>query len=534
MNGSRLSDAELGRLLRARMPAQAGSDVREAIMADVETTRQLRSVPGPIGALLDVDPKARRRALLLAATLLLALTAAVAGAVGAFLERKAPDPLADLSIPAPADLPGFVASAYGAMPDLPPMTITTLEDGTKMGRIYVDGSGAIRVERFSSPDATAPETYTIYAGTSMGELVMVGSEPAWYQQDEAISEDPRVFVYAELGRGKSGSGTEYGCETATSPEEVYTYTPGSAWRYVGLETVAGRPAHHVACDGVGDMWIDVETRLTLRSQGQLRGPGGWPVAGALHTIEVTAIELGQPSAALFEMRRPEGVRALSAEEYERQQCVRYGWCLASPRPVITPPPALGAEPLMAADELVRLAGEAPLAVGAYSITIEDTNTGMSDPGSRTLVLFDGVGRYRIERTWQIGTIWETTSVTLIGDDYEYSSETQIDGTTIWRASGREREPGSNAYPLQIMASCEGGWEHRGVDVIATRVADHVGCVGDPASEYWIDRDTHLVVRTQSSSLGPTPGTVVQEVVDFGLGTPQDVEWDLPEDADVRS
>jgi hypothetical protein len=281
------------------------------------------------------------------------------------------------------------------------------------------------------------------------------------------------------------------------------------------------------------MWIDVETRLTLRSQGPLRGPDGWPVAGALHTIEVTAIELGQPSSELFEIRRPEGARALSEEEYQAHQCARYGWCLASPRPVITPPPALGEEPLTAADDLVRLAGEAPLAIGAYTVTIEETNTSMSNPGSRTLVLFDGVDRYRIERTDQIGTIWEMTSITLIGKDYAYSSETQIDGTTIWRASGREREPGSSAYPLQIMTSCDGGWEHRGVDVVGARVADHVGCQADPTSEYWIDRDTHLVVRAQST-FDPMSGTNVQQVVDFGLGTPQGAEWELPPGADVSN
>ena len=532
MTAPRFSDAELGRLLRAHLPAEADSQVREAIREEVEATRQLRAFPGPLGALVDVDPRARRRALLLAATLVLALTAAVAGAVGALLDRLERTPVVDLAIAPPADLPAFVQSAYASMPELQPMTITTLEDGVTMGRIYIDGSGAIRLERYVSPDAAEPETYQIYAGTSTGELLVVDGQPAWREQGGAISEDPRVFVYAELGRGKSGTGKEYGCETAISPGEIYSYVPGNAWRYVGSETVAGRPAHHVTCEGVGDMWIDVDTRLTLRSQGPLRGPGGWPVPGELHTIEVTSLELGQPPPELFEIEPPEGARDLSDEEYQQHQCVRYGWCLESPKPLVTPPPAPDQIPLLAADELVRLAAEAPANQDAYAVTIEQMTTGTSDSGSRVVLYFDGLDRYRVETTSQLGTVWEDTSVTLVGDAYRYSSETLIDGTKIWRSSARGSEGGPRSpYPLEVGLFCE-GVEHLGVDLIAGRPADHVGCAGDDVSGAWIDRETHLVVRTQVS-FDPSMGVQVSEVVDFSPGLAAGVEWELPADADVR-
>lgn len=527
MNGSHLTDAELRRLLRAHLPAPAPG-LRDAIVADVMSSHQQRRVRGPIGALVDADPMARRRALLLAAALLLAMGALAAGAAGAFLDRRAPEPIRDLTLEPPPDLPAFVKTAYSAMPQLPPMTITTIEDGSIAGRIYVDRSGAVRIEELESPSATEPRAYEVLSGTSMGELLIVDTQPAWHEQQDAIGEDPRVFVFARLGGARYGTGTEYGCEIGISPEESYSYPPGNAWRYVGLETVAGRRAHHVTCADTGDLWIDVETRLTLRSQGLRRGTGGFPVPGELHTIEVTSIELGQPSSALFEIRRPEGARALSQAEYDQHQCLRYGWCLASPRPLVTPPPVPGEQPVANLPELVRLAQDAPLALGPYAITIEERTTVSSEAGARSVLFFDGASRYRKERTSQLGTVWEATMVTLSSDDYRYTSETLIDGTQVWRASTRR---GAD-YPMQVPEKCDGDWEHRGVDQIAGRLADHIACASDATTEYWIDRATHLVTRIQTSG-DPMQGTIVQEMVDLRLGSTPVVEWDLPEGANVQ-
>ena len=529
MSGTRLSDAELGRLLRAHVPAEA-PELRHAIQAHVASTRQQRSVPGLICALMDADPMARRRALLLAAILLLAVGAAAAAVVGAIIDRRPPDSVVDLAIEPPADLRGFVLSAYSAMPRLPSMTITVLEDGARVGRIFVDGAGPIRVEHFASPDATSPATYEIFSGTSRGELLVVDSRSAWYEQEGAISEDPRVFVYAQLGSATWGGGAEPGCEVAISPGEVYSYAPGNAWRYVGLETVAGRPAHQVTCEGRGDLWIDVETRLTLRSQGVRRDEGGWPIAGTVHTVEVGAIAPGLPPASLFEIRRPEGVRALSAEEYEHAQCVRSGYCGAPSRPVVMPPAAPGEQPLTVAAELVRLAEAARAGLAPYAVTFQEMSSGTpAGQDIRTRQLFDGTSRYRIERTSQLGTIWEATSVELAGDGYRYVGETQVDGTMTWNSSQRG---GPTGYPLGITATCRGGWENRGVDLILGRVADHVGCVDEHAGDFWIDRATHLVLRTQVTD-DSSAGTRVQEVVELRLGLVQGVEWDIPPSAFVR-
>ena len=91
-------------------------------------------------------------------------------------------------------------------------------------------------------------------------------------------------------------------------------SPATGWRYVGLEYVAGRPAHHVAC--AGDLWIDIETRLILRTQGPAVDEAGQPIA--VEFTEVTEIAFGDQPAALFEA--PDGLARISADAYGDYIC----------------------------------------------------------------------------------------------------------------------------------------------------------------------------------------------------------------------
>ena len=100
------------------------------------------------------------------------------------------------------------------------------------------------------------------------------------------------------------------------PSEVGNGTAAAGWRYVGLEYVAGRPTHHVAC--VGDLWIDIETRLILRTQGPAVDDAGQPIP--VESTEVTEIAFGEQPAALFEP--PEGLARISEEEYSAYICAR--------------------------------------------------------------------------------------------------------------------------------------------------------------------------------------------------------------------
>ena len=108
---------------------------------------------------------------------------------------------------------------------------------------------------------------TILSGTRFGRTVIVGTNTVWVEQDEAIGDDPRVYIFHLTGL-YSGGGP--GCEMTRDPSEAGNGTAATGWRYVGADSVAGRPAHHLACAG-DEVWIDDETRLILRSP--TSGPG---------------------------------------------------------------------------------------------------------------------------------------------------------------------------------------------------------------------------------------------------------------------
>ena len=83
--------------------------------------------------------------------------------------------------------------------------MTRLDNGTAKSRIYVDRSGAVRIEQYASADATEPETYMILSGHSVGSLETVGSEKVWVVNREAIGDDPRVFIPTSLRPRRSRS-----------------------------------------------------------------------------------------------------------------------------------------------------------------------------------------------------------------------------------------------------------------------------------------------------------------------------------------
>jgi hypothetical protein len=309
MTGQRLTDTEIATALRAHLPAQAAPGLRLRVMDVVETTSQQRPVPTLVSPMFDADPLARRRTLLLVAALLLAL-AATATVVGAWrlLQR---DPLRDVSLEPPADVQAFVLSSYERLPQLPPLALTWHASDSTHGRVYVDRSGAVRFDRFTSADATKPSSYRILRPDhTISGMATVDSEAVWVEPGhEAIGEDPRMHLRGVL------SGDQWpGCATERDPGAEGSDSPG--WRYVGLEVVAGRPTHHVAC--VGDLWIDTETRLILRTRQPQTDDEGQPVSGQFETTEVTDIVFGEQPAALFEP--PEGLARVTEAEYDAYIC----------------------------------------------------------------------------------------------------------------------------------------------------------------------------------------------------------------------
>lgn len=521
MTDIRRTDALFERTLASIVPSTAPVGLQARIHAEVETTRQVRALPWPLAGLADADPIARRRALLLAAALLLVLLG-IAGAVGSRLLEPAPVPIPAVVAQPPADLPAFVQGTYARMPELPPVAMTVDADGTKQ-RILVSDEGAVRIETYGSPDDTEPEAIRIYRGTSMGEVLMVDGQPTWYEQAEAISEDPRVFVYATMGAAAFGALGRPGCEVAISPGEVYDGTPSRGWQWIGMEEVAGRSAHHVRCDG--DLWIDAETGLTLRSRGPALDAERQPIPGQARTVEATDVVFETPSADLFALQAPAGMATIDAETYG---CITSPMCMASPAPVVMPPPATEAAVAPGdVDALVAASIAATEGLPAFDVTVDLWMA--KYPGSSTRVIADGEGRFRVEQSSDGST--DPPWVTIAADDRYYVTETTTDGVRFWRdMAGTDREI---AYPLRLPDVCEGGWTVLGVDLILDRPADHLSCPGDPAPvEYWVDHETSLVVRTQSL-MSERDGFSVEEVVDLAFGPQPPERFELPPGADVR-
>jgi hypothetical protein len=311
MNAPRLTDDRISQALRAHLPDHARTGLRERVLETTEATSQQHALPWLLGGLGDGDPMTRRRSVLLAAALLVAVALATAAAVGAWrlLHR---DPLPpQLTLEPPADVPAYVSSTVDRLPQLPPVAFTLLASDGGSDRIYVDRSGAVRFERYASADAPDPTTSLLLSGNRVGRTVIVGSNPVWIEQDGAIGEDPRGYLRAVTDLW-SGGGS--GCDLQPDPSADPAATQVPGWRYVGAELVAGRPAQHLACGGE-DVWIDDATRLILRNRTQDVDDAGNPIAGAFHTSEVTKIEFGDQPASLFAFAPPPGVAAMSDATY---------------------------------------------------------------------------------------------------------------------------------------------------------------------------------------------------------------------------
>jgi hypothetical protein len=323
MNGRPLTDARISEALRAHVPQRAPAGLRELIVDAAETTTQQRALPLFLGALTEADPIGRRRSMLIAAALLIALAVASAAAVGAWrlLQR---DPVDELSLEPPADVPAFVLSSYERLLELPPVALAWQDSGSAKGRIYVDRSGAVRFDRFTSADATEPSSYTILSGNRISGMAFVDSQAVWIEPGhEAVDDNPREYIRGVLNAG-SNAADGPGCEMEVDPGEVGDGTAATGWRYIGVESVAGRPTHHVACVGGlsvdTDLWLDVETRLILRVREPMTDDAGQSMPGQFGTTEVTEITFGEQPSALFEA--PEELAHLTSDAYGAYLCTR--------------------------------------------------------------------------------------------------------------------------------------------------------------------------------------------------------------------
>jgi hypothetical protein len=459
--------------LRAAAPARAPDRVLASTLSRVADVGQTRPFGGRrfddwIGA------SPRLHWAIVGALLAAALLGAVAG-VGALLRREVA-PKLDLA--PPADLQAFVLSTYDRMPQMPPVAITTLTDGSVKGRMYVDRSGAVRFEHFATQDAPTPDTYKILNGTTMGQLAIVGSTKEWVQQEGAISEDPRVFLLAEMEGGAADY--QHGCGLTRNDGEIGNGTAASGWTYVDAEYVIGRPTFHVSCAG-GDLWIDVQTRLILLSEGPARNGSFEPVPGSSRTIAVTDIQFGVQPADLFVIAQPAGVASVSSDAYQCQllpaACATPEPAPPTPRPgaILGPLPSLG--PSRASNGWIAFStqrgccevghdyngvgGDIYLARdGVDAKVIVSRGPGNASnvcpafsPDGRTLVYGhrDGAGRALILLAVSAdGSVSETARLNVPGDSQVPCPRWSADGTRLAYLDGLSRDGKPTGQPASLV------------------------------------------------------------------------------------
>ena len=153
MNGRPLTDAQISQALRAHLPACAGG-LRELSSLlprpPPSCDRSPRSsVPSRRGPGRPPTEHAHRSG----AAARRGGRKCRGGRAWRLLQR---DPIDQLSLEPPTDVPAFVLSSYERLTQLPPVALTWRDSDSAKGRIYVDGSGAVRFDTFASADATEP------------------------------------------------------------------------------------------------------------------------------------------------------------------------------------------------------------------------------------------------------------------------------------------------------------------------------------------------------------------------------------------
>ena len=306
MNGRRLTDADISRALRAHVPDRAPSGLRARVLETAAGTAQQRPRTSFLAGPTHADPRVRRLNLLLAAALLLALSLAAAAGVGAWLRQQTREP-DRLTVEPPADIDAYVATAEEEFLQLPALSITIIEEGVTKEHYAYDGHGTLRHDHYPNEKAAQPSEVRIFSGDEMGEQRHLNGTAVW-------------LTHRGMGSALSELAFATDLETPCA----------SPWKYVGLEYLIGRPTYHVSC-GASEMWLDVATRLPLRSV----HPDG---RGAFH---VQDLEIGPQPAVLF--APPPGLVAMTDLEYD---CAIDPACVAprTPTPTGTPPSSVTRAP----------------------------------------------------------------------------------------------------------------------------------------------------------------------------------------------
>ena len=513
-----LSDADLAAAVGAWAPETAPAGSADRLGRVLGSTRQQRPLPFPFGPLFDVDPIARRSARLVAALLLVGMALASAAAAGALRPWLSTAP--SFPLDPPTDLQAYMVAVAQDSPTVRPMAFTVVHDrggeGPAMERVYQDGTGRVRVERYASAGATEPDGYLVVTRDELVELAHQGPESVWVEWSRDWDTRDWVFTSTAAYIGVA----DRGCE-------MLEVDRSAGWQYVGLEQLLGRPVHHLRCDG--DFWVDVETRLVLKS----RSSGDEP-----RTDAVTSLELGPQPAALFDTTKPEGLRTVTWDEqrdYETNQqaaedCAANPICAAPDVPLITPPPADGAPAPDDPATVVAKAIAARNAAPPLHLTMNHWRSQGGDARQGRLE-YMGMDRFRVE--WGADRVSGEPASTriVVGAEEGYESTSGDEGDGLWRHV-KGRSPFFDVVwwlddmLIALPEECGATWRLLSVDRVGSFTADHLECDG---TEYWVDRGTSLVVRRQTPPVD-VPGYEVWEVTDLSFAPTPEERFRLPDGA----
>jgi hypothetical protein len=481
MNGRPLTDIEITRALRDHVPDRAPSGLRASVSASVAgTTQQRPRRLFPVGRTAG-DPRVRRLDMLLAA-LLLVLTLAAAAGVGAWLRQQARE-REPLPLEPPADIDRYVATADAGLLELPALSITIIEDPGPKEHYSYNGDGVLRHDHYPAQGASQPSEFRIFSRDEMAEQTNVNGTAVWLKHG-GQGNPLRELAFA--------TGLQTFCERP--------------WEYAGLEYVIGRATHHVSC-GTSEMWLDVATRLPLRSTSSGR------------TLHVSDLEIGPQPAALFEP--PSGLVAMTDAEYA---CAVDAACEepsspVPPTPVTTVAPApSGAADLTDVDAFLA-------EVRTRYDTLPALEMSARVYGAEYRYLYSGSGQLRSELSSEDPTAEPSVSIITNGREF-FSNGRTDDGRTIWEELGPHGRVAAEVLDLGIGRRCAAGWDVRGVDLIMDRPAYHLAC---GYREFWVDRDWLLVVRSQDTN-PLSYESEVAEVLGVKFVQPPPESFELPDDA----
>jgi hypothetical protein len=520
---ARPTDLQLRQALVAHAPVAAPADLRERILVAAEATRQEQRLPSLIAPFFEADLIARRRNLVIAAALLIALTLAGAAAVGSWLEERR----IQLLLAPPADMSRFVEDTYLRMADLPAFEMVVLEAGDRHD-IRSNGDGVIRDQQ-----------------ASVGVSRIVSRE----RVVQLITGDPSgALTWIEEGRSPVVPGLEIARSMGLSTECNVT------WTYVGLRYVLGRPTHGAMCDQ-RLYRIDAETGLVLLTEavpaaldpgrGPSADPGSSPSVDPNATDppvpspydgpawQVLQLRLGQQPPELFGFVPPSGYRMLRADD---PACAN-AWMAACaeplpsgepPRPFVTPPPVASAEPATPdADDLAAAVDATYRNLPALEIKTDAYDRIAGDPNIRGRVgeiwhWSDGAGAIRTEFRDDLLTVVISTP------DHFWYSHNARDGTATGSNAERRDSYSIGGQALGFHSQCPTGWEHAGLDLVLGRPAHHLVCGRE---SFWVDAEWLLVLRSERLPTDPLELTSsISEVVEIRFVQPPAELFQIPADA----